>query len=491
MAEPSELETLKRGATRGVAWTGLESVLRQVIQIVGQLTLARLLVPSDFGILGMALVFQGVAQLIADFGIGAAIVQRPQIDELGLSSAFWANLGVAAVLTAILLASAPLIGHFYGTDEVVIVLQVMSLTLLIGGLRTLPRALLYRDMAFGALARIGVVASFSAAVVAITMAVNGFGLWSLVAQPVVGNVAELIMLLFANRWRPVFAFRWSAMRDMASFSYGVLGTNLLNYASRNADNLLIGRFLGQGPLGYYALAYQIMLYPLAQVSGVIVKVLFPTLSRLQADPAGIRNAFLAALSVIALITFPMMMGLLIVSHDFILIVFGEKWLPMETVLRIFCAIGLLQSIGTTVGTIYLSTGRTRLMLRVSMYSTPLVVGSFAAGLPWGIEGVAIAYGLMTGILFFVLMYIALGLIGLRLSDAFVALRSTILSTLVMALFVLSSQQILAAEMPLMRFASSISIGILTYAVASFLIDRRQAFWIVGLIKTYLLPSRSK
>jgi len=486
MTEPGQTDALKRAATRGVAWTGLESVLRQIIQIIGQLALARMLAPSDFGILGMALVFQGVAQLLADFGIGAAIVQRPAIDRLTLSSAFWANLAVACTLTALLSVGAPYIGGFYGSAEVVPVLQVLALTLLLGGLRTLPRSLLFREMAFDVLARTGIAASLIATVVAISMAAAGFGLWSLVAQPVVGNVVELILLMTAQRWRPHFEFRWAAIRELVRFSYGVLGTSLLNYASRNADNLLIGRFLGSGPLGYYALAYQIMLYPLAQVSAVIVKVLFPTLSRLQDDPARARSAFLTAVSAIALVTFPMMMGLLAVSHDFIVVVFGAKWLPMESVLQIFCLVGLLQSIGTTVGTIYLSTGNTKLMLKVSMFSTPFVLASFVAGLPWGIEGVAFAYAIATGILFCILVRIAIHLIELRAWELLRALRGTIGATVAMFLAVSFSGAYLTDFTPALRLCANVIIGIIIYVGASLWLNKRQTTDIVNLVRSQLL-----
>lgn len=483
MAQSPEFETVKREATRGVAWAGAESVLRQLIQITAQLLLARLLAPADFGVLGMALVFQGVAQLLADFGIGSAIVQKQQPDPLTLSSSFWANLAVSSLLALLMVASAPLVGQFYASDEVVPVVQALSLSLLLGGLRTLPRALLYKDLQFGVLARIGIVSSFVGTGVALTMAATGFGLWSLVAQPLAGNITETVLLWLANRWRPQWAFSWASMRDVAHFSYGVLGTNLLNYASRNADNLLIGKVLGSNLLGYYALAYQIMLYPLSQVAGVIVKVMFPALSRLQNEPEQVRAAFLGGVSMIAFVTFPMMLGLYAVSSDFIIVVFGEKWLPMRTVLEIFCGIGLQQSIGTTVGTIYMATGHSQLMLRVTLYLTPLILASFVVGLQWGIEGVAACYGVVSLVLFFVLARIALKLIGLRVGTMLIAMARPLLAALLMLVGTLAVVQALPSASPAMRLTLASASGAVLYILITFVINRAQALRLLALIRS--------
>ena len=341
----------------------------------------------------------------------------------------------------------------------------------------------------GILARVGIISSLVGTSIAITMAATGFGLWSLVAQLLAGNITETVLLWFASRWRPQWAFNWESVRDVAHFSFGVLGSSLLNYASRNADNLLIGKVLGPTLLGYYALAYQIMLYPLSQVSGVIVKVMFPALSRLQNEPAQVRSAFLAGISMIAFVTFPMMLGLYAVSHDFIVIVFGEKWLPMRVVLEIFCGIGLLQSIGTTLGTIYLSTGQTRLMLRVSLYSTPLVLASFVAGLRWGIEGVAACYGVVTLVLFFVLAHVALNLIGLRITAMLSAMLRPLIAALLMLAGTLAIIQLMPTAAPALRLGVAVGGGALLYVLATLLINRAQALQLLHLLRSAL--GRSK
>ena len=183
MSGDDENSGLGVSAARGVLWTGLGQVLRQVIQVIGSVALARLLVPDDFGVLGMAMFFVGIGQLFADFGIGSAIIQARSDDRVVLSSCFWLNLAVAATLALLVLVAAPWIADFYQRSDLAPMVAVLSLNLLLAGLQVVPQALLYRDMRFADLAKAQVLGSLAGALVAIMMAWYGAGVWSLVAQP--------------------------------------------------------------------------------------------------------------------------------------------------------------------------------------------------------------------------------------------------------------------------------------------------------------------
>jgi PST family polysaccharide transporter len=273
------------------------------------------------------------------------------------------------------------------------------------------------------------------------------------------------------------------------FSAGVLGANILNYANRRSDDLLIGKFLGSGPLGYYSLAYQLMLYPLTQVSSVIVRVLFPTLSQLQDDLGRFRSIYLEAVSAIAMVTFPMMLGLLAISHDFIVIVFGEKWLPMELVLKIFCVIGLLQSVGTTVGTIYMSTGKTALGFYVTLTFTPFIILAFLVGLYWGIEGVATAYACVSVLLFYVSLFLAFRVVGISFNSFHSAVLPQLAASLLMLLVVTLFSMFLAGQTnALTRLVSSILLGIIVYVFTLLIIDKRKVSTILGVARKALARS---
>jgi O-antigen/teichoic acid export membrane protein len=469
-------------AARGVAWTGGAQILRQLIQVAGQLILVRLLQPDDFGLLGMAMFFIGMGQLLADFGVGSALVQSRTHDERAISSCFWLNLGVAAVLAALVLACAPLVGRFYGRVDLAPLIAVLSLNLLLSGLQVVPNALLYRDLRFGQLARAQVTGSVVGAVAAISLAAAGAGVWSLVAQPLVGTTAHLVLTWHSTRWVPRWTFDTVAVKPLARFSAALLGTNLIGYGNRNIDNLLIGRFLGAGPLGHYAMAVQLMLYPLQQVSSVIVRVLFPTLVQIKDDLPRLRGAYLKAVGTIAFVTFPLMGGLFSVADDFVTVVFGPTWAPMVPALRVLCWVGMMQSVGTTVGSIYLAIGRPESALRVTLTAAPVIAAGIAAGLPWGIHGVALGYATASFLLFYYTAHNAFRLVDLRLGEFHRAVLRPLVATALMVGGMLLVARGVATQPPAVRLGVGIGTGAVLYVLVSLALNRQQVRELVAVVR---------
>ncbi len=474
---------LAANAARGVLWTGGGQILRQIVQIGSQLILARLLLPGDFGLLGMALVFVGIGQLVADFGIGSAVVQARSDDRALLSSCFWLNVAVAGALTVVLLACAPLIAVFYRRADLTPIIAALSLNLLLSGLQVIPSALLYRDMRFAELARAQVVGSLVAAVAAIALAWYGAGAWALVAQPLVGGITLLVMYAAAARWRPTREFSWPLVAPLARFSASLLGTNLLGYAHRNVDTMLIGRVLGAGPLGQYSMAIQLMLFPLQQVSSVIVRVLFPTLVRIKDDLPRLRSAYLQAVSAIALVTFPIMGGLFVLADDFVLVVFGANWIEMTPVLKVLAWVGMVQSIGTTVGTIYLATGTMHIALRVSLYATPVLIAGVVAGMPWGIQGVALGYGIATFAVSIYTLGTAFKVIELSFAAFLKVLTRPLAAAMAMVGIMVAVRPALAGLGLAERFSLGVAAGSALYVVASLMVNRSQLKEMLSLLRS--------
>ena len=465
--------SLSLRAARGVAWTGGGQILRQLIQVGTSIALVRLLSPDDFGLIGMAMFFVGLGQLLADFGVGSAILQSRTEDRVVLSSCFWLNVLVAGTLAALVLVCAPLIGRFYQRTDLAPVVAALSLNLLLSGLAVVPSALLSRDMRFSVIARAQVAGSLAGAVAAITLAWQGFGVWSLVAQPLCGAATSLAIFVVAQRWVPTFEFSWPKVAPLARFSAALLGTNLVGYANRNTDSLLVGRVLGAAALGFYAMAIQLMLYPLQQVSSVIVRVLIPTLVQIQDDLPRLRAAYLRAVGAIALVTFPIMGGLFALADDFVLVVFGASWAPMAPLLKVLAWVGMLQSVGTTVGTIYLATGTMGIALRVTLIGAPVLIGGMAAGLPWGIQGVAVGYAVATFSLFYYTAITAFRVIDLRLADFHAALLRPLASTFAMLAGLYALGLLTVGSPPATRLGAGVLGGALMYLAVSACINRAQ------------------
>ena len=384
----------------GVAWSGAAQVGAQAASLVIAVILTRLLSPLDFGLVAMVVVFTGFASVFTDMGFGAALVQKLDLTQHHKNAVFWISVAVGALLTLIFATAAPYIASFYGVPALQPITLAISIIFFINAFATVKLALLQKAMDFRTLAAAQLTATVLSGLVAIYLAFSGFGVWSIVAMYVASAAVNVAVLWIITPWRPDFSLRWDAVQDLSKFSRNFVGFSAFNYWARNGDNLLIGRFVGSAALGIYARSYTILLLPVWQVSGVITNVMFPALSAIQNDVKRVRQLYLTSISVISLVTFPLTLGLFVVSRSFVLALFGDKWAAMIPLLQIFSLLGAIQSISTTVGWIYTSQGRTDIMFRFGLISGSIYIISFVVGLRWGALGVAVAYTIANFLLWY-------------------------------------------------------------------------------------------
>jgi O-antigen/teichoic acid export membrane protein len=353
--------------------------------------LARLLIPRAFGLVAMLNVFTGFAVVFIDLGISMAIVQRQRVEERHLNTQFWLNLSMGGILTLATIALAPAIALFYDEPRLVALTIAIAPAFLLSGLAATQTAILDRRMDFRTLSIVENVALVIANVVAIAMALDGFGVWSLVGLALAQPGVRALLLWFVSSWRPTGGPDRVSFGELWGFGSGVTGYSILNYWAKNADNLLIGRFIGPTPLAYYNRAYNLMLMPSDAVVGVTTRVMIPALSRLQDDRERVRRIYLNAIGLIALLMFPLILGLLVVSRSFILSIYGPKWAPVIPLLQILCIVSLIQVITRTAAWIFTTQGRTDMLFRWGVFGSITAIISFFIGLPWGTHGVATAY----------------------------------------------------------------------------------------------------
>ena len=385
------MSSLRDRTVSGLSWNGAGQAVRQAFQLIVSIVLARLLTPEDFGLMGMIVVFTGFANLFCDLGLGAALIQKPDLKQAHLSSAFWLNVSAGIVLTAVVAGLSPLIAFFYGKPILRGLTIAISLNFAVGSFKVVHNAVLQKNMSFRRLAQIEIVAVCFAGGVAVCGALMGLGVWSLVVQSLAVTVASVGMTWWVSPWRPGMSFNLRAIRELLGFSSNLLGSNIVNYWLRNLDNVLIGKFIGSAPLGIYCRAYSLMLLPVSQTSRVVSRVMFPALSSIRHDVVRVKRVYLRSVRSIALVTFPMMMGLIVVAEPFVLFIYGEKWRDVVPVLKIFCLTGMGQSVGMTLGWIFTSQGRTDLMFKWVILAGLVTGSAFVIGLRWGIMGVAVAY----------------------------------------------------------------------------------------------------
>ncbi|GAA4303683.1 hypothetical protein GCM10023183_16490 [Nibribacter koreensis] len=298
----------------------------------------------------------------------------------------------------------------------------------------------------------------------------GFGVWSLVLNYIISSALSAIFVWIISPWKPVPQFDKLAFKELFGYSSNLLGFGILNYWVRNLDNLLVGKFIGTSALGVYSRAYTLMLLPITQITAVITKVMFPALSAIQDDVSKVRSIYIRSITIIAFVTFPMMIGLLIVADSFILSIYGDKWVNVVPILQVLCVVGLVQSITTTVGWIFNSQGKTKVQLRWALFTSTFRCISFFVGIQWGVMGVAMAYMLGTLMLSVPSLFLAGRIIKLQLRDIFDSLLPTTLISVVMGLGVYGVKLMLINFnlSPIIVLLLLIVTGVTIYIFLSFL-----------------------
>lgn len=419
----------------GIGWSTFSQFYKQALQIIVGILLARFLTPEAFGLMGMVMVFIGFANVFKDMGFGAALIQKADIKPVHYHSVFWMNIALGLGLTAIFALASPFIADFYKETQLTAITIWLSLTFLIDAFGIVHRSIINKELDFKRLSIMEVAYISIAGLIAILMAIYDYGVWSLVVHSLIGSLASVVILWIICSWRPKFRFSWEAIKELARFSFNLLGFNTLNYWYRNADDLLVGRFLGSSALGIYNRAYKFMLFPLTNITGTISRVLFPAFSTIQDDPKRIGFIYLKITQTVALITFPMMMGLIVVAEDFVIAVFGPQWSAMIPIVRIFSLVGLIHSINALNGNIFQALGRTDLQLKVGGTVAVLGIVAITIGLWGGVYGVAIAFTIFSYLAFYPSLKIAVNLIHLSFSEVMLNMKEVFFISVSMAVMV--------------------------------------------------------
>ncbi len=390
---------LRGRSVRGGVAIAVAEGAATVVNLAATAVLARLLLPADFGVVARVAPIVAFISLFGDLGLSAATIQRERLTAAQLSTLFWINAAVGALLFVASAGVAPLIAGFYRDPRAGWITIALATGFLPGGLSAQHGALLSRQLRFSALARISLVSTLVGALCGCAAAYAGLGYWALAVMSVASGFARAGQRWFAVRWIPGRPRRGTGVRGMLAFGGNLTGFELLNFFSRNADNVLIGKFVGEGPLGLYSMAYRLLTFPLSRAVWPLGQVVVPALSRLRGDRERYVRYYLEAIDLVLVVVAPVVVGVFVLADPLVRLVLGDRWLPSVPVFRLLAASGVVAPMFTSVGWLYLSSGATRTMMRWGMVATPLVVGSFAVGLPFGIAGVAGARSAMILILF--------------------------------------------------------------------------------------------
>ena len=471
-------------ASVNARWIGLSQAARVFTQLASMTVLTRLLGPEDFGLMAMATVVTTFASMLRDLGTGAALVQKEQLSEETATAVFWFNLGVGFLVGSVLVLTAPMIARGFQVPGLTPLVWALAPSFPIASLTTAHQALLERKSDFKSLARIEVISSTLALAVAVTAAYLGAGTYSLVLQAVVVAVLSSGQLWLASGFRPSLRFSYADLRSLLGFSGNLATFNFVNYLSRNADNIVIGRYIGAAALGTYSLAYRLMLFPVQNLTFVANRALFPVMSRHQANLPEIASLYLRTVRVVVTVTAPMMLGLFVVRAPLVRLMFGPEWSEVAEVLAWLAPTGFIQSIVSTTGTVFMARGRTNILLRLGVMSTLLYVTSFLLGARYGIVELAAFYAIANVISAVPCLWMVMRELGaspLRLVEAIAAPLG---SALIMALAISLFGNFVQVPPAYWReeLAASVMLGALCYGGLLYLVFRQSPRDILTLIR---------
>jgi PST family polysaccharide transporter len=452
---------------------GFSQAGRVIAQLLGMVILARLLSPSDYGVVAMAMLVTGFAGIFHNFGTKAAVIQRRELPSALLDSLFWLNVGFGLAIAILIALLAPVIAVAMREPRLTGVLWLLALAFPILSLGLVQQGLLERASRFRSVALIECCAAFAGLAAGVLAALAGWGVYSLVSQAIVAWIVVTAGLWAASTWRPAWRCSLALIREIAGFSGNLMGFNIVNYFARHMDTVLIGRFLGATDLGYYHLAYRLMIWPLQNISDVAWRAFFPALSRLQDDKQRLRLAYVRAAAAVFLITAPLTLGLFVLREPFVLTVMGERWLKVADLLFWLAPASMVQSVGQTSLLLYVSTGRTDRMLKFAVFYGVAATCATVVGLQWGVEGVAAAYGATAFIVFWPYLAVPFRLVGLSVTAFFRRLAPTFFTALLMALSVaaVSEQSAVLVQAQWARLVVLVALGAAIYVAVSIFVQR--------------------
>lgn len=385
------MKDLKQRTIQG----GLARLLAQganfALRVGSLMILARLLSPRDYGLVGMVAAFTGVLSLFRDFGLSSAAIQRPEVTEDQISTLFWINILVGAVLGILTVAMAPIVAAFYHEPRLTAVTAVMALGFLFNAAGIQHSVLLQRQMRFTMMALISTVSLAMSSAIAIAGAKAGYGYWALVAMTVTLPLTATIGYWLAAKWVPGRPRRRAGIRSMMRFGGTLTLNSLMAYLGYNAEKILIGRFWGADAIGIYGRAYQLISIPTDNLNTAVGEVAFSALSRIQSDSGRLKSYFLKGYSLVLGLTLPITIGCALFPDDLISVLLGPNWTEAVPIFRLLAPTILIFAIINPLGWLLFSLGHVGRSLKIALVFTPLIIAGYILGLPYGPKGVAFAY----------------------------------------------------------------------------------------------------
>jgi len=457
---------LRQIAVRGAAYIASARLIIQLFNWVVTIVTARLLRPYDYGVLAAAVLFTNLADVLAEAGVGRALVQKPEVSENDLAGAFTVSLSISVLMYLAMFAGAGMAARALQSPELVAVLRVIGLVLLLVPFRSVPLALLERRLQLKRVATIGLATAFVQGCLVLTLALCGWGYWALILGYMIATIIQVPVVAWQASWLPRIGWPEGRSNPLVLFGIHYTGARLCWFLYRNADYAVVGRLLGPVALGYYSFAFMLVSIPVEKIATTCNQVAFPVFCRMSDDRDRVRTWFLRLLTLLGLVATPALVGLALVANDAIHLVLGPKWIPAVLPFQIMSLAGVLMVLGSSVDVLYNAVGRPDINFRFTAISAVVYpVLFYVCGRQGGVVGVALVWAICYPIMVLVQIGSTRSITGISVRNLIHSQLPIWASVLFMALVVLAVRQVFHAEMVAVRLGMAILAGVLGYVGA--------------------------
>jgi teichuronic acid exporter len=462
----SKSESYKNKVMSGLLWKLMERGGTQGIQFIVQIILARLLLPEDYGIIALVLVFLTIANVFVQSGFNTALIQKKDADEADFSSVFYLSLFIAGLIYIVLFFTAPFISAFYEEPQLIPVFRVLSITLFFGALNSIQNAVIARNLQFKKLFLSSSGAILISGTVGVYMAYTGFGVWALVGHQLTNQLLIMLILWFTVKWRPKRLFSPRKVKNLFSFGWKLLVSSLINTIYNDLRSLIIGKMYNPAMLGFYNRGQQFPSLIVLNIDGSIQSVMLPVLSSQQDNRPRVKDMMRRAIVTSSFIIFPMMVGLAVTAEPLVMLLLTDKWLPCVPFLQIFCAVYAFMPIHTANLQAINALGRSDIFLKLEVIKKVFGISILVVTVFYGIYAIALGQVLSGIISTFINAYPNKRLLGYSYKEQWNDIYPSLLLSLVMGTLVYSLKWLGLSV--LITFIAQVCVGVIVYVVMAWL-----------------------
>lgn len=463
--EEKSNKKIKEKVLSGLIWTFGERILAQGVSFVLSIILARILMPNEYGIIAMVMVFINIANVFTSTGFGESLVQKKNADELDFSTVFYCTLGMSVVIYIILFTCAPYIAKFYHTKEIVLVLRILSLKIIMSSIATVQHAYVQKQMMFKKFFFSTLGGTVISGVLGIMLAYAGAGVWALVVQYLINTIIDIMVLFITVPWHPKFLFSLKRAKCLMNFGWKLVLANLINAVYNELRSLIIGHSYSSAALAYYNKGNQIPALAITNIDTAIGTVVFPAMSETEGKER-LKAIGRRAMKTTSYIILPIMIGLIIVSRPLILLLLTEKWENSIIFMQILCLYWMTQPIQTTNWQIIKAVGRSDLCLKLECLKKSIGIIMILVSMQFGVTAIAISAALFGFVSMVINILPNKKLINYSIKEQLLDIMPSFFASLVMGVVVYTISFI---KMPtVVLLIIQVILGICTYLTISYI-----------------------